>query len=222
MKLKSLLPWLCVLGLGAGLAWMYAGSQKKDVELAALRKDSQQLQQLRAEIEEAKTNRTQAESDELTRLRKDNEELLRLRNEASQLRGDKQRLSTQLQTAQAQAEGAQAQFQALRGNPVPPGSPGQLNPAAQAALAARSGLTATNSEQVMAAACINNLRVIDGAKQQWALEHQKPRGALLTAADLSPYVKSNTLPVCPAGGIYTLNPVGLAPICNIPGHALPR
>jgi hypothetical protein len=89
-------------------------------------------------------------------------------------------------------------------------------------LAALSGLTATNSEQVMAAACINNLRVIDAAKQQWALERQKPRGALLTAADLSPYVKSNALPVCPAGGIYTLNPVGLAPICNIPGHALPR
>jgi hypothetical protein len=222
MKLKSLLPWLCVLGLGAGLAWMYAGSQRKDVELAALREDSQQLQQLRAEIEEAKTNRTQAESDELTRLRKDNEELLRLRNEASQLRGDKQRLSTQLQTAQAQAEGAQAQFQALRANPLQPASTGRPNPAAQAPLAALSGLTATNSEQVMAAACINNLRVIDAAKQQWALEQQKPRGALLTAADLSPYVKSNTLPVCPAGGIYTLNPVGLAPICNIPGHALPR
>ena len=71
-------------------------------------------------------------------------------------------------------------------------------------------------------ACINNLRQIDGAKQQWALEHQKPASALLTAADITPYLKGNALPVCPAGGVYTLNPVGLAPICNIPGHALPR
>jgi len=222
MKLKSLLPWLCVLGLVLGLGWMYAANQKKEAELAALREDSQQLEQLRAELEAAKTNRTPAESDELARLRRDKEELLRLRNEVRQLRGDKQQLANQLQSAQSEVQGAQAQVQALRANPPPPSSPGQLNPAAQAAFAARYGLTVTNSEQAMTAACINNLRLIDGAKQQWALENQKPPSALLTAADLTPYMRSNTLPVCPAGGVYTLNPVGLAPICNIPGHAIPR
>jgi len=222
MKLKSLLPWLCALGLLIGLAWVYAASQKKDVELAALREEGQQLQQLRAELEEAKTNSVHAESEELNRLRKDNEELLRLRNEVRQLRGDKQQLATQLQTAQSQVQGVQAQVQALRANPAQQAAPGQLTPAAQAAFAARYGLTVTNSEQAIPAACINNLRLIDGAKQQWALEHQKPQGALLTAADLTPYLKSSALPVCPAGGVYTLNPVGLAPICNIPGHALPR
>ena len=121
MKLKSLLPWLCVLGLLAGLGWMYADSQKKAAELAALREESQQLQQLRAELEDAKTNQVQTESAELTRLRKDNEELLRLRNEVPQLRGDKQRLATQLQTAESQA-------QALRANPAQPVSPGQSIP----------------------------------------------------------------------------------------------
>ena len=222
MKLKSLLPWLCALGLLIGLAWVYAAGQKKDAELAALREDSQKLQQLQAELEEAKTNSVHAESDELNRLRKDNEELLRLRNEVRQLRGDKQQLATQLQTAQSQVQGVQAQVQALRANPPQLAAPGQLTPAAQAAFAARYGLTVTNSEQAVIAACISNLRLIEGAKQQWALEHQKPASALLTAADLTPYVKSNALPVCPAGGVYTLNPVGLAPICNIPGHALPR
>ena len=222
MKLKSLLPWLCVLGLIIGLAWVYAASQQKDAELAALREDSLQLQQLRAEVEEAKTNGAQAESAELTRLRKDNEELLRLRNEVRQLRGDKQQLATQLQTAQAQVQGAQAQIQTLRANPAQLAPPGQVSPAAQAAFAARYGLTATNSEQSMAAACINNLRLIDGAKQQWALENQKPPSALLTAADLTPYMRSNALPVCPAGGVYTLNPVSIPPLCSIPGHALPR
>jgi DNA repair exonuclease SbcCD ATPase subunit len=208
-----------------GLAWTYAASQKKDAELTALREDSQKLQQLQAELEEAKTNSVHAESAELTRLRKDNEELLRLRNEVRQLRVEKQQIATQLQTAQSQVQGAEAQVQALRANPAQLAAPGQLTPAAQAAqaaFAARYGLTVTNSEQAVIAACINNLRLIDGAKQQWALEHQKPASALLTAADLTPYVKSNALPVCPAGGVYTLNPVGLAPICNIPGHALPR
>ena len=225
MKLKSLLPWLCVLGLLIGLAWAYAASQKKDAELAALREDSQRLQQLQAELEEAKTNSVNAESAELTRLRKDNEELLRLRNEVRQLRVEKQQIATQLQTAQSQVQGAEAQVQALRANPAQLAAPGQLTPAAQAAqaaFAARYGLTVTNSEQAVIAACINNLRLIDGAKQQWALEAQKPPGTLLTPANLTPYMKSNALPVCPAGGVYTLNPVGLAPICNIPGHALPR
>jgi hypothetical protein len=222
MKVKSLLPWLFVLGLVAGLAWVYAASQQKDQELAALRQDSQQLQQLRAELEDAKTNRTQADREELARLRKDNEELLRLRNEVRQLRGDKQQLALQLQTAQSQAQGAQEQMQALRAAPPPAAAPPQMDPAALAAFQKRYGVVPANSEQAMTAACINNLRLIDGAKQQWALEHQKGPGALMTAADLTPYMRSNTLPVCPAGGVYTLNPVGIAPICSIPGHALPR
>ena len=51
--------------------------------------------------------------------------------------------------------------------------------------------------------------MIDGAKQQWALENKKPASALPTAADIAPYMRSNTLPVCPAGGVYTLNPISL-------------
>jgi chromosome segregation ATPase len=222
MRLKSVLPWLCILGLIAGLAWMYGAAQKKDTELAALREESQELQKLRAAAEDAKNASDQSESDELARLRKDHEELLRLRNEVSQLRGDKQRLANQLQTAQAQAQGAQAQVQALRSNPAQPGNAAQQNPALAAALAARGAQPAANTEQAQATICINNLRTIDGAKQQWALEKQKPSGALLTAADISPYLKSNTVPVCPAGGVYTLNPVGVAPICNIPGHSISR
>jgi DNA repair exonuclease SbcCD ATPase subunit len=220
--MKSLLPWLCILGLVIGLGWVYAASQKKDAELAALREESQQLQQLRAEVEEARTNRTQAESAELARLRKDNEELLRLRNEVRQLRGDKQQLATQVQTAQAQAQGAQAQVEALRQKPEQASAPVDPNAAAQAAFRARYGLERQTPEQAQAAACINNLRLIDGAKQQWALERQKPGSALLTAADIAPYLRSNTVPVCPAGGVYTLNPVAVAPICNIPGHVLTK
>jgi len=212
--MKTLLPWLCVVGLVIGLGWVYSASQKKDAELAALREDSQQLQQLRAELEATNSVRPQAQSDELARLRKDNEDLLRLRNEVSQLRKEKQQLVAQVQTAQAQAQGAQAQVQSQRT------TPGQLDPAAQAAFAARSGVTPQTSEQQQTAVCLNNLRQIEGAKQQWALEKQKPSGALLTATDLAPYLKTNVLPTCPAGGLYTINPVGYAPLCNIPGHAL--
>jgi DNA repair exonuclease SbcCD ATPase subunit len=211
---------------------MYAANQKKDQELAPLREESQQLQQLRAEVEEAKTNIVQTASDEVARLRKENEDLLRLRNEVGQLRKEKQQLSTQLQSAQTQVQGAQAQMQTMRANPAQPGAPGQPNPAAQAAFAARYGMAPAagapasavpvSPEQANLSACINNLRQIDGAKQQWALERQKAGSALMTQADLLPYLKGNVMPACPAGGVYSLNPVSVPPICNIPGHTIGR
>ena len=224
MKLKILFPWLCVLGSLAGLAWFYSTNQKKDAELATLRADSEQVQQLRAELEEAKKGQTQKEGDELVRLRKDHEELLRLRNEVRQLRGEKQQLSGQVQAAQAQAENAQAQVQAqaLKSAQAAPAPTPEQQAAAQA-FRARYGLPPTaDPEQAKTIACISILRLIDGAKQQWAAEKQKPTGAILTAADLLPYLPNSTMPTCPAGGIYTLNPVGQGAICNIPGHAAPK
>lgn len=71
-------------------------------------------------------------------------------------------------------------------------------------------------------ACINNLRQIDGAKQQWALENKKPDTAVPTRADLEPFLPNHHFPTCPAGGRYTINPVSEAPQCSHPGHTLPQ
>ena len=80
-------------------------------------------------------------------------------------------------------------------------------------------------------ACINNLRQIDGAKQQWALETKQATNATPVFSDVSPYLKSAV--VCPAGGAaasfassYTINDVGTRPACKIiptgtQAHALP-
>jgi outer membrane lipoprotein-sorting protein len=73
-------------------------------------------------------------------------------------------------------------------------------------------------------ACINNLRQIDGAKNQWALEKGKKNGDAVTEADIKPYIKldaSGNLPKCPAGGKYTIGKVGELPTCSIAGHVLP-
>jgi hypothetical protein len=68
-------------------------------------------------------------------------------------------------------------------------------------------------------ACINNLRQIDAAKQEWALEKGKTAADVPTEEDLMPYLRK--WPVCPSGGTYTINAVGEQPTCSIPGHALP-
>ena len=70
-------------------------------------------------------------------------------------------------------------------------------------------------------ACINNLRMLDAAKQQWALEKKKETTDVPTVDDLKAYLSHNQMVVCPQGGTYTIGPVGESPKCSIPGHELP-
>lgn len=64
-------------------------------------------------------------------------------------------------------------------------------------------------------ACINNLRELDSAIQQFAIEqHKRVNDSVNFPDDLTPYIKLNSagsIPPCPAGGTYTLNPVGANP-----------
>jgi competence protein ComGC len=69
-------------------------------------------------------------------------------------------------------------------------------------------------------ACVNNLREIDTAKQQWALEHKKEPKDIPAESDLVPYLKTSHRPQCPAGGTYNLNSVAEPPTCSNPNHKL--
>lgn len=70
-------------------------------------------------------------------------------------------------------------------------------------------------------ACLNNLRVIDGAKQQWGMENFQPQTAIPRAVDLDAYIKGGTATVCcPAGGrnfgsSYSINDLQTSPTCMI-------
>jgi hypothetical protein len=70
-------------------------------------------------------------------------------------------------------------------------------------------------------ACISNLRQIDGAKQQWALENKKTDNDTPTRTDLDPFLRNKQFPTCPAGGSYTINPLSSRPKCSHTGHSLP-
>jgi hypothetical protein len=68
--------------------------------------------------------------------------------------------------------------------------------------------------------CINNLRKIDLATQQWALDHQRKAEDKVTWNDITPYLKNKL--ECPKGGKYTVGPVvSNVPTCSISGHTLP-
>jgi prepilin-type N-terminal cleavage/methylation domain-containing protein len=61
--------------------------------------------------------------------------------------------------------------------------------------------------------CITNLRKLNAAKEQLAMEKGLSDGALVVSTDLAPdYVKQ--YPFCPEGGVYTLNPIGTDISCS--------
>jgi prepilin-type N-terminal cleavage/methylation domain-containing protein len=73
--------------------------------------------------------------------------------------------------------------------------------------------------------CIENLRLIDAAKQQWALEQRQGNNSRPAATDLQPYLghgAEGELPTCPADTdahptfttSYTLHTVSKKPVCK--------
>jgi len=81
--------------------------------------------------------------------------------------------------------------------------------------------------------CMDNLRMLDSIKQQWALEYRKSTNDTPSWEDLRPYLPdwttnsigwTNRRPICPKGGTYTLGRVGVPPTCSMGGifsrHAL--
>ncbi len=72
-------------------------------------------------------------------------------------------------------------------------------------------------------ACINNLRMIDGAKESWALENRAASAATPVedgATGVNSYIKGNARPVCPGGGQYDYRPIGENPTCTVAGHTM--
>lgn len=68
--------------------------------------------------------------------------------------------------------------------------------------------------------CINHLRMLDGAIQQWALEKRKSDTAKPTVSDLLEFLPGE-FPRCPDVGNYSIGKVADTPRCSIKGHALP-
>jgi prepilin-type N-terminal cleavage/methylation domain-containing protein len=69
--------------------------------------------------------------------------------------------------------------------------------------------------------CISNLRKIDDAKAQWAMDNRKGWGVRPRDGELfGPTSYIRTKPQCPAGGQYDIGKVKEPPTCTIPGHTL--
>ena len=66
-------------------------------------------------------------------------------------------------------------------------------------------------------ACINNMRLIDGIIQQWALETRKGSGQPIEPDQIPFYLRGENVPHCPAGGDYLYGAtIGTIPAVTCP------
>jgi hypothetical protein len=208
MKLKDVFLGVCIVALLASEFFLFSANRQKDALLSQLNGSKQETAQLQTELDSLKTVSATSQSTENDRFRRENaalaQNLSAAQNTIAQLRAANQQLTGQLGTAR---EAVQLQQEHLQ----------QLQADSQATRAAAPPSDADAERN----ACINNLRQIDAAKNQWALENSKSLGAVPTEQDIAAYLKDNVIPVCPGGGAYTIGAVGVSPTCSIPGHVLP-
>jgi DNA repair exonuclease SbcCD ATPase subunit len=201
MKLKGWVAWLLVVAFLVSEVFLFSALRQKEKTEISLQTEKQRADQLQTQLDQFKSSSADAQNAEIARLRAENQDLPRLRNEVTQLQAANRKLTQQLRATTSFAQQQQAQLQ-------------QIAEAQQAAQAAQQA--AANRD-----ACINNLRMIDAAKQQWAFDKNKNLQAIPSVQDLQPYFKDGIFPVCPSGGAYSINAVGELPSCSIPDHALP-
>lgn len=212
-------PLLCLIAALGGAGAMFVVAQKEkgalQAQLAELREQIRQMEAKAADPKEVEKLRAQVR--EAAELKKEAEEVHRLRGEVTLLRKDKAVFekasveNAQLRQQVQQAQRLQAENNALRG---------QVQSAVQN-LQHVQALVVGQPGQAQKNACIANLKQIDGAIQQWALENRKVAASPVEMRGVVEYLKGSVLPLCPAGGVYRPGfTVSASPLCSVPGHTL--
>ncbi len=85
-------------------------------------------------------------------------------------------------------------------------------------IAVPSFVNARNQSRI--STCIENLKEIESAKEQWAMQTKQAATATPAQTDLvTNYLKA--FPTCPAAGTYTIGTLSVRPTCSVALHVLP-
>ena len=204
MNLKRWFAWLCLALMLVAEALLFHAIREKEAAQTEAREAQIQMRQMQQDLDELKNSNAGLQAAEIAKLHKQNDiitnRLAKAQATINQLETELAQTTRQLTTARTALQLQQHHLQQLQ---------------AENRLVTDAGLAIIHRN-----ACINNLRQIDGAKQQWALEKNKASDVVPTARDLLPYLKDGNFPVCPEGGTYFINSVEALPACTIAGHAL--
>lgn len=73
-------------------------------------------------------------------------------------------------------------------------------------------------ENAQQSVCVNQMKILDGAKDDVMLAHNYKEGDTVSEEEISQYLENGFGGlVCPKGGYYTINPVGQPPACSVHG-----
>ncbi len=205
-----------VAGAGAlGLLLLHLAS-KADYEnrLSESQVKNTQLSRMVAE-QTAELEKVSVQLWEMKRLRRENKEIHELRAasaDVQRLQKEKETMFREMEVLRSKLNHAQIQATQLQ----------ERARDAQQALRQTQGSLTANVALQQKNACIANLKQIDGAKQQWAIDNRKNARDTPTAAELFGPARYISLePTCPTGGgRYGIHEVRLNPTCSHPDHKL--
>jgi hypothetical protein len=182
---------LSLVGIGTLSAKMHS----QEVAFERLRQDHDRLEKLK--VENQHLEGVVIDSAEMERLRRETLVLLKLRNEYSQL---------------TQSNGNSFALHASTEQNV------------QKLLEEREELIGEEQQIHQLsnrATCIKNLEQIASAKVRWAEVNAAEKGLPVVIESLIDYFPEHIVPVCPAGGHYSVNRIGATPGCSVGGHSIP-
>jgi hypothetical protein len=213
MNFKRWFAWLCLALMVFAEILLFRAVREKDAAQTDTRTAQIQMRAMQSELDALRKSDAGLQAAEISRLRKQNEiltnKLAALQASIVPLILENQSNAQHLATARMALGLQQQHLQELEN------LNNQIVNDSTAAAEASATVIAKKT-------CLNNLRLIDDAKQQWATDLDKPDTAVPSEKDLAPYLKHGVLPVCPSGGIYLINAVEDLPTCSVAGHVLPE
>ena len=204
MNIKRWFAWLCLALMLMSEIMLFRASREKDAAQTETRATQIQMHQMQKELDELKNSNAGLQAAEISRLRRQNEiltnRLAGAQATIDQMQSRSAQTEQQLTTARTALQLQQDNLQQLQ---------------TENQVVADAGLAIIHHNT-----CLNNLRQIDAAKNQWALEKNKAVDAVPSEQDLLPYLKDGVFPACPDGGTYSINGMDAMPTCSVAGHAL--
>lgn len=219
--MKTILPWLLVVGLLVGAFFQYRQNQSLRRDQAELQSRAATAEKLEQEV--AALRPLKNLTAEVEQFRKDAADVHKLRNETRQLQGEKKTLGQKVAGLEQQNELFKQRM--ASGGKESPDLMRVVQTLAEEnkTLEAKLADALANPQAAQQHKCVDNLKQLDGATEQWGLENQKRIGDGVTFSDLvGPTAYIRQMPVCPLGGHYTVTRIGEPPRCSYPGHILPE
>jgi hypothetical protein len=206
MNLKRAFVWFCLALMLITELLLFAALKQKDAAQTELSETQAQFWHMRQELDNV-TNAVGGQvAVENARLRKQvdlyNNRLAKAQALIDQLDAEAEQNAKGLATARYALQLQQEHLQELQ---------------TEKQVVAEAGLAIIHRNT-----CLNNLRAIDAAKLQWALDKDKNVDSTPRPEDLLPYLKDNAFPACPDGGTYSIRTVDELPTCTAPNHVLPQ